>query len=115
MQRYTSRISFRDISKNSMLAGATLTGKLRTRWLARGNLLVDGGGEPGEFAELPEGGNELISIKLNATIADPEGVASDGKYFAICDQEQKPRGRADFRGNAAKQRSVTHFISCRFA
>ena len=90
MQRYTSRISFRDISKNSMLAGATLNGKLRTRWLARGNLLVDGGGEPGEFAELPEGGNELISIKLNATIADPEGVAWDGKYFAICDQEQKP-------------------------
>jgi DNA-binding beta-propeller fold protein YncE len=59
----------------------------------RGNLFVDG---PTSVAELPKGGSELTNITLNATLVRAEGIAWDGKYFAICDQGQQPNVIDDF-------------------
>jgi hypothetical protein len=57
----------------------------------RGDLLVDGaGGSASQFAELRKGSSVLTSIALNAKLVAPEGIAWDGKYFAICDQGRLP-------------------------
>jgi hypothetical protein len=58
----------------------------------RGNLFVDGQNtyDPSssfEFAELPARGNALVDITLDQSIEYPGGVAWDGKYVAVGDQD----------------------------
>ncbi|MGC2360954.1 MAG: hypothetical protein WA428_01370 [Candidatus Cybelea sp.] len=69
----------------------------------KGDLFCDGVTAYGDqflFAELPKGGNALESIALNQSIGFGGLVQWDGRYIT--------GGRADFRGSAAKQRSVKH-------
>jgi hypothetical protein len=54
-----------------------------------GNLFIDGVNASGafQFLELPSGSTKLVTITLNQSVGFPGGVAWDGKYVAIGDQE----------------------------
>ncbi|HLY01241.1 MAG TPA: hypothetical protein VKR56_01950, partial [Candidatus Cybelea sp.] len=54
-----------------------------------GNLFVDGLDSNSEFVflELPSGGSTLQTVSLGGTVNFPGGIAWDGEYLAIGDQE----------------------------